>query len=379
MFSRMVHIIVVGVVLAHTLSASANGRDIEIAPEQGRPIDLVIALDVSGSMEGLIESAKQRLWDVVNELAQAQPGPDLRLAIVTYGNPDYGADTGFVRINQALTRDLDAVMHSLFSFGTNGGDEYVARAIYTSVRQLDWSQAEDALKIIFVAGNEAADQDPAISLVEATQAAAGGRILVNTLYCGSEGDQIVAGWQQLSRLGNGLFARIDQDAAAVANIATPMDQELAQLNDELNATYVAYGREGQRYRSNQAEQDRNARELSLPSSASRVVAKAGRLYRNENWDLVDAVGGGLAIEPLEEEALPAEMRSMTKDERAAYVEGMASKRQEVQVRIAELGEDRQDYIDSERMKRADETEAGLDEAMLEGIRTLARGKGFEIE
>ena len=371
--------VVVGVALVHSLAANADGREIDIAREQGRPIDLVIALDVSGSMEGLIESAKQRLWDVVNELAQAQPGPDLRLAIVTYGNPDYGADTGFVRINQALTRDLDAVMHSLFSFGTNGGDEYVARAIYTSVRQLDWSQAEDALKIIFVAGNEAADQDPAISLVEATQAAAGGRILVNTLYCGSEGDQIVAGWQQLSRLGNGLFARIDQDAAAVANIATPMDQELAQLNDELNATYVAYGREGQRYRSNQAEQDRNARELSLPSSASRVVAKAGRLYRNENWDLVDAVGGGLAIESLEEEALPAEMRSMTKDERAAYVEGMASKRQEVQVRIAELGEDRQDYIDSERMKRADETEAGLDEAMLEGLRTLARGKGFEIE
>ena len=40
-----------------------------------RDVDLVIALDVSGSMEGLIESAKQRLWDITNELARARPVP----------------------------------------------------------------------------------------------------------------------------------------------------------------------------------------------------------------------------------------------------------------------------------------------------------------
>ena len=107
--------------------------------EQGQPVDLVIALDVSGSMSGLIESAKQRLWDVVNELAQAQPQPDLRLAILTYGNPAYGAGTGYVNVDMPFTRDLDAVMQTLFSFGTNGGDEYVSRAVTTSVSSLDWS------------------------------------------------------------------------------------------------------------------------------------------------------------------------------------------------------------------------------------------------
>ncbi len=33
-------------------------------------VDLVICLDVSGSMNGLIDSAKIRLWDIVNELAK---------------------------------------------------------------------------------------------------------------------------------------------------------------------------------------------------------------------------------------------------------------------------------------------------------------------
>ena len=42
-------------------------------------------------MSGLIQSAKQRLWDVVNELNRAQPRPDLRVAVLSYGDPRYGA------------------------------------------------------------------------------------------------------------------------------------------------------------------------------------------------------------------------------------------------------------------------------------------------
>ena len=122
-----------------------------------------------------------------------------------------------------FTRDLDAVMETLFGFGADGGDEYVARAIHTSVARLDWSQSPDALKILFVAGNEGAEQDPVISISRATQAAISRGIVVNTLYCGSEGDNIVAGWQNVANLTNGLFASIDQNASAVANIATPMD------------------------------------------------------------------------------------------------------------------------------------------------------------
>ena len=46
--------------------------------DQSRQIDVVLALDVSGAMSGLIDSAKQRLWDIVNELGRAQPQPELR-------------------------------------------------------------------------------------------------------------------------------------------------------------------------------------------------------------------------------------------------------------------------------------------------------------
>lgn len=107
-----------------------------------RSVDLVLALDVSGSMSGLIDSAKQRLWDVVNEFNQAQPQPDLRVAVISYGNPRYGKGSGYVRIDQALTRDLDAVNQALFGFKTNGGHEYVARVIARASNELQWSARE---------------------------------------------------------------------------------------------------------------------------------------------------------------------------------------------------------------------------------------------
>jgi hypothetical protein len=230
-----------------------------------------------------------------------------------------------------------------------------------------------------VAGNEAANQDPDISVLEATQAAIARGIVVNTIYCGNEGDEIVAGWRNVSNLTNGLFASIDQNAAAVANVATPMDQELAKLNAALNETYVAFGKDGVESKENQLEQDKNASDVSAPSAASRVVAKAGRLYRNEDWDLVDAMESGVELDELEDESLPEEMQSMSGDERRDFVQGLSSKRQELSAEIADLGKQREAYISAERARLADSEEEGLDEAILGGLRKIASEKGFKFE
>ena len=377
MRSHSTRLVTAALVCLLAIPAYATKPQIAPTEEGGHPVDVVIALDVSGSMSGLIESAKQRLWDIVNELAQAEPQPDLRLAIVTYGNPSYGEQSGFVRIDMPFTRDLDAVMQTLFSFGTNGGDEYVARAIHMSVGDLDWSTSANAMKILFVAGNEGAEQDPLISVTQATRSAINKGIVVNTLYCGSEGDNIVAGWQKVANLTNGLFASIDQNAAAVANIATPLDEELAKLNEALNDTYVAYGVDGGLAKENQLEQDSNAADMSLPSVASRTVAKAGALYRNESWDLVDAQNAGKDLEEIAVESLPTEMQAMDADERKQYVAELGRKRETISRDIQVLAQQRQDYIDAERAKLADDE--GLDQAIIEGLRDLAEKKGFEFD
>ncbi len=362
--------------LALLFFGSVNAGSLQKHENGPRQIDVVIALDVSGSMDGLIESAKQRLWDIVNELGRAQPQPELRLAILSYGNPEYGIQSGFVRVDLPFTSDLDAVSKTLFEFTTNGGDEYVARVVQTAVNDLSWSSEPDALRVIFVAGNEGAHQDPQLPVLLATEAAIRNGITVNTIYCGNESDGDATGWRQVATSTNGIFASINQDAAAVANIATPMDQELADLNKELNDTYVAFGQEGVAARENQIEQDNLVANMSAPAMASRAASKASPFYRSESWDLVDAVESGKALEEVAVKDLPAVMQEMEAEQRAAYVEEKADQRAVVQGRIQALAGERQDYIKKERAKLADTDEKGLDEVIQEGLRTLAEDKGF---
>jgi hypothetical protein len=362
--------------LAVLFFGPVNAESLQVDSAKPRQIDVVIALDVSTSMDGLIESAKQRLWDIVNELGRAQPQPDLRLAILSYGNPAYGAQSGYVRVDLPFTRDLDAVSKTLFEFTTNGGDEYVARVIQTAVTDLSWSKDPGALRVLFVAGNEGAQQDPQIAILQATTAAARNGITVNTIYCGDESDGDAPGWRQVATSTNGIFASINQNAAAVANISTPMDQELAELNKELNDTYVAFGVNGSIARENQIEQDREVANMSAPAMASRAASKASPLYRSESWDLVDAVQSGKSLEDVAVKDLPDEMQEMETEQRAAYVEEKAKQRAEVQGRMQVLADDRQDYIKRERAKLDDSDEKGLDEVIQEGLRTLAEEKGF---
>jgi hypothetical protein len=339
-----------------------------------RDVDLVIALDVSGSMEGLIESAKQRLWDITNELAQARPVPALRVAILSYGRPSYGEQSGYVRVDLPFTADLDAVNATLFAFRTDGGDEYVARAIQTSLDKLQWSQRPDALQVVFVAGNESAEQDPQLTLDRATGAAARRGIVVNAIFCGSDNDAAARGWQRVAASTNGLYASIDQNSAAVANVATPFDARLAALNDELNSTYIAFGNAGESGRANQVAQDSNAAAMSPAAAASRTVAKAGVLYRSE-WDLVDAVQSGKALADIPAAELPAEMQAMEPEKREAYVREATARRQDMQRQIGELAAERSRYIAEQK---SDGATAGLDAAILEGIREVAATKGFSF-
>ena len=346
--------------------------------DQPRDIDIAIALDVSGSMDGLLDSARQRIWDIVNQFGSLKPRPNLRVAVLTYGRDNYSADDGWVQINQPLTTNLDAISESLFSFTTNGGTEYVARAVQRAVSSLNWSKDSSALRIVVVAGNEPATQDPKTSIEQVMREAVSKGIVVNPIFCGSEQEGINTGWQKVATLTDGLYASIDQNQAAVASIATPMDGELAKLNDELNKTYVAYGANGGAAHMNQAQQDKNAAKMSAPSLASRVVTKSSAVYQNDSWDLVDAVKGGKKIEEVKEADLPENLKGKSIAERDSFIKEQAKKRADLQSQIGKMAADRSNYIAAEKAKAAPSASKGLDSALSEGLRKQAEKKGFSF-
>ncbi len=47
-------------------------------------IELVFALDTTGSMSGLINAAKDKIWSIANTMATADPAPEIKIGIVGY-------------------------------------------------------------------------------------------------------------------------------------------------------------------------------------------------------------------------------------------------------------------------------------------------------
>jgi hypothetical protein len=353
-----------------------------------KPIDLVLCLDVSGSMNGLIDSAKLRLWDIVNELARLKPTPNLRVALYSYGHSTYPAGNGWVRKELDLTADLDDVYKSLNALTISGGTELVARVSKAALTEQKWSTEPGALKLIFVCGNEPADQDKEVTLDAVTALAKKDGVIVNTIYCGPGNRPEAAGWAKFAGQCGGKYVNIDQNRAVQqVTIKTEYDAEILRLSEEMTKTYVAFGKDGKERAANQVAQDNNAlraggaKKGGPPAAAlSRAESKATALYRNSAWDLVDRMKDdkNFDLKSVKEEDLPEELRKLKPEERLAYLKKKAEERAEIQKKIADLSAKRQKKLDEEQAKQPkSDAEKALDEAVKGVIRDQAKAKGFQ--
>jgi hypothetical protein len=347
-------------------------------PAKGKAIELVICLDTSNSMDGLIASAKAKLWDIVNELAKAKPTPTLKVALYSYGNTTYDANKGWVRQDIDFTTDLDKVNDKLFKLTTSGGTEYVGRVCNAALEELKWSADAGTLKVIFVCGNEPADQDKQHPLKDVAEKACRKGVIINTIYCGPANSGEVAGWKGFSDLAEGRFASIDQNRGAVA-VATPHDKKIAELSQKMNSTFLFYGAEGKALRENQLRQDANAAKTSPQAEASRGVSKSGDLYKYEA-DLVQKCKEDpkFDVKKVAEAELPEELKKMKPEEREAYVKTKVAEREKLQKDIGELAKLRDDFIKAELKKNPNPGEKLFDEAVRAMLRDQSQKKGLTI-
>ena len=344
-----------------------------------RIVELAICLDTSGSMEGLINAARVKLWEIVNDLALAKPTPRLRVALLTYGNDGHNAENGWVNIDIGFTEDLDMVSKQLFALTTNGGTELVGRVLKSAGERLDWNASDDVLKLIVVAGNESADQDTTFNFRDVCKATISKGVMINSIYCGNLADDIAPAWKEVSMLADGHFACIDQNNGTIT-IATPFDEDLVSLSAAMNTTYIAYGAQGEWGTANQKEQDANASGIAPAVAAQRAVTKGGTMYCNAQWDLVDACKQKeFKIEDVKTEDLPEYMRAMTMEQRKAYVAEMDKKRADINTKVADLNAKRGQYVEAEMKKMAEAGDKSFDAAIRTAIRAQAASKGFKFE
>ena len=318
-------------------------------------IQAAILLDVSNSMDGLIAQAKAQLWNMVSTMGKAQCNnitPEIEIALYEYGRTTNNAAEGYVKQISPFTKDLDGLSKSLFSLTTNGGDEYCGHVIYTSLKDLNWDPSSANYKVIFIAGNEDFLQGDVLYTLACEEAKKKG-VIVNTIYCGDKMQGIREHWNLAGECGSGSFTNINQDAKT-EDIPTPYDSILYSLNGDLNGTYMAYGLGGKAGYAKQAEVDQLNSTMGVTVAAKRIAVKGnGKLYRNNDWDIVDAqIADEKFIDKLEMKSLPDSLKNKSKEELKQIVKVKSGQRVNIQKQITQTNTQREAYIAAERVKNA---------------------------
>jgi len=300
-------------------------------------------------------------------------GVKIELALYEYGNDTLSEKAGDIRQVLPFTTDLDKVSETLHGLFTNGGSEYVGQAIQTAVTSLQWSSDPTAMRFVFVAGNEQFDQGP-VTAATAMQAAAHKDIHVQLIYCGADDPT----WAAAAKLAMSDLMTIDQNYVA-QHIASPQDADILRLGNELNSTYMAYGDEGATSAVLQAKADMSSAKLSPKVALERAQLKSTNSYRNERWDVVDAVdNNGKFLEEVADDKLPSELRGKTLVEKRKLVADNAAKRAELKAKISKLEAERNTFLAAERAKQGGAEAQSLETELMKTTKKVASKKGYKF-
>jgi hypothetical protein len=350
------------ITVAALLQPWRGGQTIEprhqVKAASAHAVDVVFAVDTTGSMGGLIDGAKRTVWSIATHIRKTDPNAELRIGLVAYR--DVGDD--YVTRDFALTTDLDAVFAELSSYrAAGGGDtpEDVDAALDAVVHKMQWR--DDAKKLVFLVGDAPPASRGDVPTFDVSAREAGAKqIIINTIRCGWDHDTEAA-WQQIAAFGNGQFSTIQQDGG-VQQVATPYDAKLAEISARIDSTTVIVGDEGKR-----AEYGRNmaaAAAAPAPAKADRAMYYAAKGGARGADDLVGGVAdGSLSVDKVAPAALPADLRAMDKPALKMEIGKRAERRKAAQAELSAVAKQREDFLKN----KAKDGEGGFDAKVKDAI------------
>jgi Mg-chelatase subunit ChlD len=353
-------------------SSATNAPTIKSKPR----IEVCFVLDTTGSMGGLIEGAKQKIWSIANEMISAQPTPELKLGLIGYR--DRGDD--YILKSFGLTDDIDAIYGHLREFQAGGGGdapESVNEALAEAIHKMPWSSDKKVLKIIFLVGDAPPHMDypNGPKYPDLCREAAKKDLIINTIQCGEMAETKPI-WQEIAKLSEGSYVGISQ-SGNVAVISTPMDKELSRLNEKIGATLIPYGDS-----TLQAEVHAKyaaAKSAPVAAMADRLTynSKTGRAMQGHG-ELLDALNENkLKIDEIDQKQLPAELQKLDRNELQKRIAKARDERADLQKQIVEVSKKREAYMQSENKRLAAEGKGdAFDQKVTETLHAQAAKKGI---
>jgi hypothetical protein len=364
-------LLITGLFLNYSISQNIN-----TPPNNKRKIQLAILFDTSNSMDGLLDQAKSRIWNIVNTIAKLEydnEQPQIEIALYEYGNDALSQTDGFVRQVSTFSTDLDDISSLLFGLTTNGGSEFCGTVIHKSLNDLKWSQDTRDMRLVYIAGNEPFNQGTK-NYKEVCKQAALQDIFVSTIYCGDYQKGIEEFWKDGADLGNGKYFNIDSNKK-IQYIKTPYDDSIQKLNIALNKTYIGYGVKGERKKEQQESEDMNAVSVAEENLVERAMSKSSAAYSNSSWDIIDYIDKDYdKLKSIDKKDLPKEMESNSHEENVAFVKGKKAERENIQTNIQTLAKKRGEYIQEKSKENNEEDDFG--KAVSRSILKFANEKNY---
>lgn len=313
-------------------------------------VDIVFALDTTGSMGGLIAGAKTKIWEIARRAQQGKPAPELRVGLVGYR--DVG--DSYVTKTIDLTSDLDEVYAKLSEFQAGGGGdgpEHVLKGLHDAIDGSSWSKDSNAVKLVYLVGDAPPhlDYQDGLTMDGVLSEARQKGVHISAIRCGQDNDTLRT-WSLIAQRTDGEVSTIEQSGGVVA-VTTPFDDDLARLNAKLAGTEIHWGSEGERKEAQKAL----ATNMAAPSAAQ--AERAGFYAANAaaggpatKKDLVAAKPSDVAAVPTA--ALPEPLQAMSTEERTRFVEEKRKERDGVLKEIREASDKREAFLKTAAPKPA---------------------------
>lgn len=371
-------------IVRKTTTTTVTKTTIVDTKSNNNTLEMVFVIDTTGSMGGLIDGAKQKVWSIINDVMRKESHPNVRVGLVAY------RDKGDEYVTQVLpiTEDLDKVYTHLMAYSANGGGdepENVRRGLADGVKKAGWSTQGDKLaQIVFLVGdapphtNYQEEPDVLVTTAEAVRK----NMIINTIQCGNLSGTAEV-WQQIARRGEGKYFAIAQDGGVQA-ISTPYDTRLAELANKLGQTYVPYGggggAKGETYRREQkarqvSTEDNVSANAAMVAQADRAANKAINSVAYVGDLLQDLENGTTKVDQVKQEDLPEDLKKLSSAERKKEIEKRLAERKKMRVEILSLSKQRTDFIEAERKKSKQQD--GFDAAVANALKEQLTKRGIK--
>ena len=319
-------------------------------------VEVAFVLDTTGSMGGLIDGAKRKIWSIANTIVDINPDADIRMALIGYR--DFGDD--YVVKKFDMSADIQNLYGNLTRFNAQGGGdtpEAVNEALHEAVKNLTWSDHAKSRKIVFLVGDAPPHMDyQGPKYPQIVKTAKNEHIIVNTVQAGDLHETTHV-WKEIAQHGNGEYISLPQDGGRIVIIETPYDDDIIRLQKAIDETVVPYG--------NQRSQRRVKALLESKSGATADTAVGNAKFYSKRTRSKEAITGGgdligdirngkQELSKVDEKQLPKEWQKKSAAERQALADQLVTKRKRLENKMAEIVKKHDDYV----TKQSAEVESG---------------------